>query len=254
MCIRRHHAFSGSLRQFDKCSRPFADVGDEHARTRTNVQTQVGRNLLVAAAASMKFEPEVADCFDQFHLDEVVNVLRVRSIVHPLLRIFGQAAQCNLIESVSERRLLGTGQYVRCFQRKGMRLAGSYFFLNQLPVKAEGTLPVIESRVEWLAKAAGPHLGGLFAHQFSSPFVMLSFFVPPFFAPLFSCGISEPWLSVMRPVCAYVISLARVSVMSRLRMVSWPMRSRGEKADSVFSMLRRSGAKVRLGDSVFRIE
>jgi len=53
MCIRRHHGFSGSLRQLDKCSRPFADVADEHARTRTYVQTQVGRNLLVAAAASM---------------------------------------------------------------------------------------------------------------------------------------------------------------------------------------------------------
>ena len=43
------------------------------------------------------------------------------------------------------------------------------------------------------------------------------------------------------------MSLARVSVMSRLRMVSWPMRSRGLKVDSPFSMVRRSGAKVRLG-------
>ena len=36
-------------------------------------------------------------------------------------------------------------------------------------------------------------------------------------------------------------------------MVSWPMRSRGEKAESVFSMESRSGLKVRLGDSVLRI-
>ena len=41
-----------------------------------------------------------------------------------------------------------------------------------------------------------------------------------------------------------------MSVMSRLRMVSWPMRSRGEKVLSPFSMVRRSGWKVRLGLSV----
>ena len=38
-----------------------------------------------------------------------------------------------------------------------------------------------------------------------------------------------------------------MSVMSRLRMVSWPMRSRGEKMDSVFSMLSRSGMEGEVG-------
>ncbi len=38
-----------------------------------------------------------------------------------------------------------------------------------------------------------------------------------------------------------------MSVMSRLRIVSWPMRSRGRRCDSVFSMDRRSGEKVRFG-------
>lgn len=62
-----------------------------------------------------------------------------------------------------------------------------------------------------------------------------------FSVALFNLGISLPLLSVSNPDAAYVSSLSRVSVMSRLRMVSCPMRSRGLKVDSVFSMLSRSG-------------
>ena len=57
-----------------------------------------------------------------------------------------------------------------------------------------------------------------------------------------NCGNTEPSPSDSKPVCAYKPSLPRVSTMSRLRMVSWPIRSAGVKAAfSTFSMLRRSG-------------
>ena len=54
---------------------------------------------------------------------------------------------------------------------------------------------------------------------------------------------SSPLPSDNKPAWEYTPSLARVSVMSKLRMVSWPMRSSGlNGASSTFSMLRRSGA------------
>lgn len=44
------------------------------------------------------------------------------------------------------------------------------------------------------------------------------------------------------PAFAYTASLSRVSTMSRLRIVSWPILSSGlNGASSTFSMLRRSG-------------
>src|SRR5580698_5441432 len=66
------------------------------------------------------------------------------------------------------------------FQRKRMRMTRVEFMRQEPPVELERPLPLIEERVQRLAKAARPHLAGLFAHQFFSPF-----------APLFSCGISE---------------------------------------------------------------
>lgn len=56
-----------------------------------------------------------------------------------------------------------------------------------------------------------------------------------------SCGIVVPVLRLISPLSAYVSSFARVSVMSRFRIVSCPMRSRGEKIESVFSIESRSG-------------
>jgi hypothetical protein len=58
-----------------------------------------------------------------------------------------------------------------------------------------------------------------------------------------SLRIGEPSPIESKPVSPYSFSFALVSAMSRLRMVSWPMRSAGvNAASSTFSMLSRSGA------------
>ena len=46
-------------------------------------------------------------------------------------------------------------------ERRGVRLAGSQFLREQLPVKADGALPLIEEWMGSRAKAARPHFGGL---------------------------------------------------------------------------------------------
>jgi hypothetical protein len=54
-----------------------------------------------------------------------------------------------------------------------------------------------------------------------------------------NCGNPPPLGS--SPVRLYSASLSRVSVMSRVRIVNCPMRSCGEKLDSPFSIVKRSG-------------
>ena len=72
--------------------------------------------------------------------------------------------------------------------------------------------------------------------------------------PPLSCGISAPLLSLISPLFAYTFNFARVSVMSRFRIVNCPILSRGENVDSPFSIVNRSGWNVRFGESVFWIE
>src|SRR6185436_7815862 len=81
------------------------------------------------------------------------------------------------------------------------------------------------------------------------------------FASLHLCSFfaSGSWGSVplagfSSPVFEYVASFSRVSVMSRFRIVSWPMRSCGVKNASPFSIVSRSGLYVRFGLSVLTIE
>ena len=65
-----------------------------------------------------------------------------------------------------------------------------------------------------------------------------SYLVPPS-----SLIISAPSPKDNKPDCAEIPSLARVSVMSKLRIVNCPIRSSGVKgASSTFSILKRSGA------------
>ena len=62
-----------------------------------------------------------------------------------------------------------------------------------------------------------------------------------FFFPSSSFGNGALDGGASSPVLTYVDSLSRVSLMSRFRIVSWPMRSCGVNADSPFSIVRRSG-------------
>src|SRR5579875_3124818 len=57
-------------------------------------------------------------------------------------------------------------EHTRGFQCERMRLAGSNLFGEELPIKLQRPLPVIKRWIEWLAKAARPHLH--FKTSFSS--------------------------------------------------------------------------------------
>jgi hypothetical protein len=59
--------------------------------------------------------------------------------------------------------------------------------------------------------------------------------------PSVSRGSTEPEPAGSNPMRVYVASFSRVSAMSRLRIVNWPIRSAGEKTESAFSIVSRSG-------------
>jgi len=61
------------------------------------------------------------------------------------------------------------------------------------------------------------------------------------YSPDGSCGTPCTPPLCSRPALAYTASLSRVSMMSRLRIVSWPMRSSGVKNSCPFSIVSRSG-------------
>ncbi len=60
-------------------------------------------------------------------------------------------------------------------------------------------------------------------------------------SPSDSFGSGDADAGCSSPASMYVTSLARVSAMSRLRIVNWPMRSCGVNAESPFSIVRRPG-------------
>src|SRR5258708_425856 len=58
-----------------------------------------------------------------------------------------------------------------------MRLAGGYLMLEKPPIKDNGPLPLFELGIEWLAKAARPHLHGLlFVRHLSVSLPLMSLF------------------------------------------------------------------------------
>jgi hypothetical protein len=189
----------------DESVRPGGEVNDGRVDSVAHIQAQIGGDLFVAAAAGVQFERDGAGALLQFQLEEVVHVFRCG-------RRYVQLACCEVfadcVQAVHDLlQFCGREDACRC-DGPGVRGAGEDFLPDEAPVKRERPLPVLEGLVQWLAEAARPHLDGCFVRHYDP------------LSELCSWGISEPLLSLMRPVAAYVASFARVSVMSRLRMVS----------------------------------
>ena len=99
-------------------------------------QPQVGRNLLVAAAAGVQLESQVADPRHQFELYKVVNVLRLRAAVNVAGRTL-RVLVANRVQCAHNLFQLRCRKDARRGDRPRMGLAGSYFLGKQLPVKCQ---------------------------------------------------------------------------------------------------------------------
>ena len=117
----------------------------------TNVEPQVGGNLLVAAAPRVQLVTGFARQLHQAQLDVVVHVLDGR-IVRP-----GNFFTRNLLEGEDYPAKLLAGQHARLGNGDGVRLAGDYLEGQQHAVERKGALPLLEVGILRLAETAGPH-------------------------------------------------------------------------------------------------
>ncbi len=121
-------------------------------------EPHVGGDLLVAAAAGVELECEVADLFGEFEFDEVVDVFGLFVGRRCLFDALATARRPSF-----HLEELFAGEDAGGFDGAGVGDAGFDFVREEAPVEREGALPFFELLVEWLAEAAGPHLGcGLF--------------------------------------------------------------------------------------------
>src|ERR1700691_3806428 len=168
---------------------------EQRVDAETDVEAQVGGDLLVTAAAGMEFEAEVADGLRKAQLDEVVDVLGL-GIEADFVGLAGEFF-ADRVQRIGDAGALAGREKARRLESECMDFAGGQLCIEQLIVETDGLLPEVEERIGCGAKASGPHLsglflGGVFGHESYSPFA----------APLLSCGISEPRLRVMRPLWA----------------------------------------------------
>src|SRR6476646_5970298 len=119
-----------------------------------DVETQVSRNLFVAAAPGVKLESQRSDALYQRNLDKVMNVLCRLVIAHQRLTRFGRELCCHGIERLAQLRCFTCRQDSSGSKRRSMSLAGSYLFFEELPVKNNRALPLLELLIQRLAKAA----------------------------------------------------------------------------------------------------
>ena len=67
----------------------------------------------------------------------------------------------DLVQTVEHGGQFGIGEDACGGDGAGVGLRGGDLLREETPVKGERALPLFEGLVEWLAEAAGPHLGGL---------------------------------------------------------------------------------------------
>src|SRR4051812_13552871 len=87
----------------------------------------------------------------------MMNVFRLRApenVAGRTLRVL----IANCVERAYDLFQLRRGQDARCSDGARVGLAGSHFLGKKPPVKSQRSLPLFEVLVQWLAKAARPHL------------------------------------------------------------------------------------------------
>ena len=134
---------------------------NDEANLLADVKTQICGDLFIAAAPGVKFQPKRSDALHQRKLDKVMNVFCRRVIAHQRLTLFRRKLSCHRVQRVAQFCCFTCRENSSGSKRRSMSLAGSYLFFEELPVKNNRALPLLELLIQRLAKAAGPHLPGL---------------------------------------------------------------------------------------------
>src|SRR5450631_4517701 len=106
----------------------------------------------------MQLEAQSANALYERDLDKVVYILGSGMVSNLGLACFRSVIHCNRVQCGLQLCQLNRRENTGGKQRRRVGLAGSNFLVEELPVKDDGTLPLLEFRIERLAKAARPHL------------------------------------------------------------------------------------------------
>ena len=136
---------------------PIGDQGSQSIYALAHEEAEVGRDLFVAAAASVQLVASSSDQRGELLFYKVVNVFGFR-IVEKLWR------RCRALADFSQRfhnfgQLFG-GKDSGVFESVGVGAAGGEFKGQQPLIVGERALPFFKFGVEGLPEAAGPHLHG----------------------------------------------------------------------------------------------
>ncbi len=123
-----------------------------------HVKAQVGRDLLIAAAAGVELQGQLANVRGQFELDEMMHVFGTRIGCQGGAPSAVPAVLEHGIQPIAHLGGLGRRQNAGGSEHARVRLAGSNLLGEKPPVKAKGPLPLLKARIERLAEAARPHL------------------------------------------------------------------------------------------------
>src|SRR5690242_15279469 len=150
MRVRRHRGISRRLRllgnrldEFDQLALKLVD-GIAHK------ETQIGRDLLVTAAAGVKLEPDFSSKFDQPTLKEVVNVFGF-AVLHELRIAF---SVLDMFQSIEQRFQLSSAEHTGARERTSVRAAGRDLLWEKSFIERKRPLPLLEFRIQRPAKPA----------------------------------------------------------------------------------------------------
>src|SRR6185437_10832574 len=150
--VAGHHGFACALSEVDEAGTPFAQTGEGGVDGLAHEEAHVGGDLLVAAAASVELEGEVADDPGELKLGEVVDVLGLGGFG------YDRWSQCglgeNFVQTVEHGDQFGIGEDACGGDGAGMRLRGGDLLWEETPVEGEAALPLFQGLVEGLAEAA----------------------------------------------------------------------------------------------------
>src|SRR5690242_15697268 len=117
----------------------------------THKQTQIGSDLLVAAASRVQLEPNISSEFDQTTFEEMMNVFGL-AVLHEVW--IGFSSMLDVFQSIEQRLQFRCREHTGTRERTSVRAAGGDLLRQESLVEWKRPLPLLEFRIQRPAEPA----------------------------------------------------------------------------------------------------